>query len=193
VTEEQQPKPFGAPPLREPVEGERFKLGLRVTAPTKRRLNVAAVRSGRSLSQEAEMRLERTFERQDLLSEVLALHYGREVAALVMMVGRVASDTADISWRWPARNDKPDTWLQDPDVYDQVAKGIHALLEGLRPTGKPIGIEPHSGAAGVARANEMIEALSSTKRASPGYRDTALRVRELVRLGKHRKQRGGPL
>jgi hypothetical protein len=45
-------------------------LGLRVTAELKRKLDEAAANSGRSQSQEAELRLERSFERDHLSAEI---------------------------------------------------------------------------------------------------------------------------
>ena len=48
-------------PTKDPVDGERVQLGTRVTAGIKRRLDMASVESGRSLSQETEMRLEQSF------------------------------------------------------------------------------------------------------------------------------------
>ena len=49
-------------PTKPPVEGERVPLGLRVTAEAKRKLEEAAIKSGRSISQEAELRIERSFD-----------------------------------------------------------------------------------------------------------------------------------
>ena len=49
-------------PTKPPKAGERVPLGLRVTPEMKKRLERAAIRKGRSLSQEAEMRLERSLE-----------------------------------------------------------------------------------------------------------------------------------
>lgn len=49
-------------PTKPPSPGERVSLGLRVTADIKRKLDEAAEQSGRSQSQEAELRLERSFE-----------------------------------------------------------------------------------------------------------------------------------
>jgi len=48
-------------PTKDPVDGERVQLGTRVTAGIKRKLDMASVESGRSLSQETEMRLEQSF------------------------------------------------------------------------------------------------------------------------------------
>jgi DNA end-binding protein Ku len=60
-------------PRQDAEPGERAQLSFRVTAELKRRLDAAADESGRSQSQEAEFRLERSFDRQDLLSEVQRL------------------------------------------------------------------------------------------------------------------------
>jgi len=72
-----------------PTVGERVPLGLRVTPDLKRKLDAAAEQSGRSQSQEAELRLEHTFDRQGLLSEVLTLTYGKEIAVDLMWAGAV--------------------------------------------------------------------------------------------------------
>lgn len=53
--------------------GERVQLSLRVTPEMKRRLDSAAAASGRSQSQEAEFRLERTFRDDEVLSEMRAI------------------------------------------------------------------------------------------------------------------------
>jgi hypothetical protein len=57
-------------PTKPPTPGERVALGLRVTADVKNKLEKAAVDNGRSLSQEAEFRLERSFEREALSAEI---------------------------------------------------------------------------------------------------------------------------
>jgi hypothetical protein len=54
---------IGRPPLREPEDSERFQIGVRVTPEMKRRLAA----NGRSISQEAEMRIQQSFWLEDLL------------------------------------------------------------------------------------------------------------------------------
>ena len=51
-----------------PSLGDRVSLGLRVTPTAKRRLDKAAKESGRSQSQEAEIRIEQSFWLEDLIS-----------------------------------------------------------------------------------------------------------------------------
>jgi hypothetical protein len=53
--------------------GERTALSLRVTAETKQMLEAAALESGRSLSQEAEIRNEHSFEKEWILKRFHAL------------------------------------------------------------------------------------------------------------------------
>jgi hypothetical protein len=54
------PKKRMGRPTKTPKEGVRVSLGLRVTADVKRKLEAAAISKGRSISQEAEMRLEQS-------------------------------------------------------------------------------------------------------------------------------------
>jgi hypothetical protein len=70
-----------------PTIGKRVSLGLRVTPQTKKKLDAAAEENGRSQSQEAELRIERSFDRADLLGEVLTLAYGEDIAADLMRLG----------------------------------------------------------------------------------------------------------
>jgi hypothetical protein len=57
-------------PIKPGVSGARVSLGLRVTGDTKSRLDNAALASGRSQSQEAELRLEQSF-RDDRIEAML--------------------------------------------------------------------------------------------------------------------------
>ncbi len=68
-------------PTKPGTAGQRNPLGLRVTAETKRKLETAALKSGRSQSQEAEFRIEQSF-----LEE--AAYGGKELIGLLkLMVG----------------------------------------------------------------------------------------------------------
>ena len=71
--------------------GERIGMSLRVTPKMKERLEQAAFQSGRSLSQEAEFRLDRSFDRQDLVGEVLTLAFGEVVGGLMLKIGNEES------------------------------------------------------------------------------------------------------
>jgi hypothetical protein len=138
-----------------PSVGERVPLGLRVTPETKQRLDAAAAHSGRSQSQEAEMRLERSFERQDLLPEVLTLAYGKRTAGLLMLIGHVIEHVASAysisvrGWEekrgltnYPAWSKAtghprpPEHWTDFAPAYDLIATAISTVLRHARPPGK---------------------------------------------------------
>jgi TraY domain len=70
-------------PIKPPVSGERVGLSLRVTADMKRKLEAAALESGRSLGQEAELRLERSFE-IDLQSKLFEREFLKQRKALAI-------------------------------------------------------------------------------------------------------------
>src|SRR5262249_15179808 len=118
---------FGAPPKREAEPGERFQLGVRVTAALKRKLDAAAEQSGRSQSQEAELRLEHTFDRQGLLSEVLTLAYGKEIAADLMLFGEMMRrrDVREIGgFQWHCKHELK----KIPDTTGRRER-LHRLLD----------------------------------------------------------------
>jgi hypothetical protein len=113
----------------------------------KRRLDDAARRSGRSQSQEAEFRIERSFDRTDLLHEVLRLQFGRDLAGMLLLIG-TAMIWADAFHRVDDKSDqkrqanRPWRWAPDADSYDAAVEAAHTILEALRPR------EPVSGRRG---------------------------------------------
>lgn len=77
----------------------RRMIGLRPSPRITALLEKAAGQSGVSLGQEAEARIARSFDRQDLLPEVLAAAYGRRAAGLLMMMSRAFGDAGTIAGR----------------------------------------------------------------------------------------------
>ncbi len=124
----------GRPPL---PGGARVPLGLRVTTEVRRGLNEACKASGRSLSQEAETRLEHTFTATNAVFDALDLAYGRRWGGLLLAIAQVAQITGtravSISqWNFEGCED----WMADPYAYDQAMCGVVSLLEAFRPRGK---------------------------------------------------------
>lgn len=74
-------------------------IGLRPAPNITQLLEAAARKSGVSLSQEAEARIARSFDRQDLMSEVMAAAYGRRAAGYLMLMGRAFVDVGRIAGR----------------------------------------------------------------------------------------------
>jgi len=127
----------GRPRKRQPKPGERVSLGLRVTPSVKSALDRSAEQSGRSQSQEAELRLEQSFRDQDILSEAMDLAYGREGAAILAMIG----ETIRAIGFWAphiALMDKrrTDRWLDNPFLFDEIVGALNRIFIQLRPEGE---------------------------------------------------------
>ena len=125
-------------PLKMPRPGERISLGLKVTPEIKTRLDAAARYSGRTQSQETELRLEQSFRAEGLLSPALELAYGRPLAALLMMLGRGMSTAGRHGAAAATQSfDKMDAWPSNPYAFDQAAQAAKVIIDGLRPPGDP--------------------------------------------------------
>jgi hypothetical protein len=107
----------------------------------KRRLEEIAAHNGRSQSQEAELRLDRSFAREDLLVDALYLRYSREAAGIVLAVAEIMNTTGIVYKvlshnREPLPSDDGDferRWAADPAALEVgLVTGI-ALLAMLRP------------------------------------------------------------
>jgi hypothetical protein len=141
-------------PTKDPVPGQKMSLGLKVTAEVKWRLDRAARKSGRTQSQEAEMRIERSFDREALLSEVLSLAYGRETAGLLIMLGETMKAVVDRTSRAYGH------WLVDGSAYFEVEQAVIRLLNAARPSEVSQQPTPQNvGLYGPNVAEEMIRTL----------------------------------
>ena len=123
-------------PGRPPSPGERLPLGLRVTKETKRRLDAAARASGRSQSQEAELRLEHTLNDEKSVLDVLELMYGRRWTGLLLMLacaGQLTGTRGVFVSQWNLQGGED--WLADPYAYDQMVRAVNFILEAFRPEG----------------------------------------------------------
>ncbi|HEY1613376.1 MAG TPA: TraY domain-containing protein [Rhizomicrobium sp.] len=117
--------------------GERIQLGLRVTKETKQSLNRASYLSGRSQSQEAEFRLEQSFQATRTLFDALDLAYGRHWTGIVLALAYAAHITGTRAmainhWEFYTAEE----WVLDPFAYDQAVKAINTVLEAFRPNGE---------------------------------------------------------
>lgn len=132
------PRSGGRP--RPPNEGERFPISFRVTPATKRRLDEAARVSGRSQSQEAELRLEQSFRDEQHLEQALELIYGQQLAGVLTVLSDVMKRVGERAFNAsldPASGETDISWLSDPYSYDQAMKGACVILEAMRPDGDP--------------------------------------------------------
>jgi hypothetical protein len=121
-------------PTTPPKEGEKATLGIRASADLKQRLDLAAKRNGRSLSQEAEHRLEESL--RDELGQMLELAYGRPLAGLLMMIGHAMQLVGKrAAFEATHSYDAIDRWPTNPYAFDQAVNAAAAVLEGMRPPG----------------------------------------------------------
>ncbi len=125
--------------------GKKATLGIRATANLKRRLVSEADRNDRSLSQEAELRLERSFERQDLAEEVLTVAYGRQLAGLLTALGRTMKDAGTMAgFQSTFTLEGSSDWLENPYAFDQAARAVTTIIEAFRPSGEVVEPKPQN-------------------------------------------------
>lgn len=126
----------GRPPLQA-TERRRHILSVRVRDETREQLEKAAKLNGRSLSQEAEAMIERAFDRPDLLPDVLEMAYGRQLAGLLMVMGRALFDAGGQAGFMSQPNAVGiHAWLEDPYGYDEATKALAVIMEAFRPRGE---------------------------------------------------------
>jgi hypothetical protein len=108
--------------------GNTERINVRYTPAIKTRLEIAAAKNGRSLPQEIQERLERTFNEDAYESRDPAM------TALIYMVERAANEFVR-----GGKKGLP-AWRIDPAEFEGFKAAIGNMLERLRPTGEPVGI-----------------------------------------------------
>ncbi len=111
------------PPPKGEYENKSTTLSTRLRADTRARLVAAATASGRSVSQEVEFRLRRSFDDDEKVME----GYGsRRNRAFMKMIA--------LSTEGVFNHENLDAeWLDDPKAYDLAVRRINMLLEAYRP------------------------------------------------------------
>lgn len=109
-------------------------LSTRIGADTRKAIESAAKRSGRTLSAEIEFRLRRSFDEDESLTDRFG---GRRTYALLRLVGEAIKATGSLSFFKEHRKiAQDDDWLLDPYTYDQATKSVETVLEMVRPPGE---------------------------------------------------------
>lgn len=104
-------------------------------------LTEASLRAGRSVSEEIELRLERSFTKQATVLETLDLIYDRENIAIAMVFAELAHGlslhASIVAMMRGKREDSGEgsSWLDDPFLFDEFASTINLALEAMRPEG----------------------------------------------------------
>ena len=130
----------------------------RIQPDTRARLFSAATASGRSLSQEMEHRLRRTFVEDD---KVIEFYGNNETAAVVKLIGAVIQSTATTI----SPNRKYE-WLKDQFVFDNVMLAIRHVLLWFRPGGDS-GLREITLGTATTQVDQLIDEISSSDPALP--------------------------
>jgi TraY domain len=110
-------------------------VGFRAPRKLKEQLTLAAEESGRSLSTEAQVRLESSFQAEDGFYRALELALGQNGAAVIQLLARAITEVGHGAGGVATNYYGGDHWLADPYAYDQVVTAMSELLEALRPEG----------------------------------------------------------
>jgi hypothetical protein len=118
--------------------GRTAVLSTRLQPDTRRRLVAATETSGRSLSQELEHRLRRSFIEDDKAVDFFG---SQSNAAIAKLIGTVIQSTCT-NWSvktadsWvPDLHKGPGEWLRDPKLFDEVLTAIVHALMWFKPSG----------------------------------------------------------
>jgi TraY domain len=184
------PRPSGGTPDRKST------ISVRISPELKEKLFAATEANDRSLSQEAEVRLERSVRDEKSIEDALELAYGREFAGIILMLARAMTDAG----RHVALMEKPTMpgsaadWLNRPWAFEQAVRAASTILEAFRPPG-PVEAPPNPAAG--YRDPVVVETMGNP---GPAYAHTALRAvlgraatAELREWGARRREQLGEL
>jgi len=148
----------GRPPAPE-AERRRSNLTLRVRSETRSALERAAAENARSLSEEAELRLDYSVRAEQGAEQLLDFAYGRPLSGLLLLLARVlreAGSNAGFATSYSLAG--ANAWMDNPYAYDQGARAVTAILEALRPPGE---VTPPKFQGGPALLSKVYEQLGS--------------------------------
>jgi hypothetical protein len=137
-------KKSGGRPARHAGERLSKNRTFRVRGQLDEQLADAAARAGRSVSEEIEYRLDRSFVDGQMLVSAAEIAFGSDAAGLVMVIGDVMRTTAQSAADELKRENGHEGWTEDPEVYDQVAKAVAEVFEQHSPRGGTVAASSHS-------------------------------------------------
>ena len=103
-------------------------MSFRVTPEFKAKIDEAAQRSGRSLMQEIELRLERSLDEEHHLADLLEFGFGRQIAGLMLAIGCVMKEVGSTR---PTQRQRDE--LSNPRVFRALVEAINKWLETIDP------------------------------------------------------------
>ena len=152
-------RPRGRPRLA-PEKGERYSLGLRVSEEMRQHLVAASKASGRSLSQEAELRLEIALRDERSFRDNLDYVAGREGSAVLQLFAYIMHEQGP--------------WIEDPAAFATIRGCINSILDKLEPEG----VVPTSGAVAEGKVLQLLGQLLAEGLQHPVWFKWMLELRE---------------
>jgi hypothetical protein len=102
-------------------------------------LAAAAARSNRSISEEIEWRIQRSFLDQDRAIEALGLTYGHELAGLLLTLGEVMKEAGEqTAYLAEHTLEAARNWMVHPFAFAKAAEAAKAALEAFKPSDEGI-------------------------------------------------------
>jgi hypothetical protein len=164
---------------------DQVQINVRMREVLRAKLEQSAKKNYESLNREIVDRLERSFDRQDLLIEALTLAYGGQVAGRLMMIGRAMQEAGRMAAAAANPRTSPDQWVRNAFAYRQAMEAVMMVLFDLRPEGDPAAPKttwlPEDYKVeliGTYTAKMLTEAVKG--KASPELRKFAVTVRALL-------------
>lgn len=157
--------PRPKPAATETDDGKRYAIGLRVSKAARERLEQAAAETGRSLSQEVEMRLEDSFRREQSALDALGFKYGDRFAEVLIAAADAGLQAGRLYGSEVARDrgDGIENWTTYPTAFKAAIDAMQEVLMALRPVGgmkeKPVGSDiksPRDIAQAIVERGELI-------------------------------------
>src|SRR5881275_67305 len=149
--------PKGPVPRGEYV-GKSSVFSTRIRPDLRQKLEQAAKKTGRSLSQEIEHRLRRSFVEDEKISEM----FGDRRTFLLMQMMAMAI-------RFKGDKGQPGEWLENPDDFEIAIAAALAVLEAVRPPGSVDRDNPFLAFANRAQADTISSKIwNAVKTANPG-------------------------
>jgi hypothetical protein len=121
---------LSAKKMRPPAAKRRVTVGFRVSESVREGLQFEASKNARSLSQEAEHRLEASLDVDRFVQQTMALAYGEDIA-------RAMFTFADSARTYRVVSELPG--MSEPNrkaLLDSFSKGLHSLIDNLLEQGK---------------------------------------------------------
>jgi hypothetical protein len=121
-------------PLKAPEPGKRMSLGLKVTPQIKEKLDRAARENGRTQSQEAEIRLEQSFNAEDRVWQSLEARFGARQAGLLLMIGDLMRMAGIMAIKSEVGAYPDIAWLNQHNSVENARDAVSRFLTIVIPT-----------------------------------------------------------